>query len=124
MQFHQLFSVIASGKAAKNWYDQTGDPEDAFNAAWGAFVRWSVWTIAFGVWWFMFFGFWLYDNAPAQFLNVAISPFLLGVTWNRIFDFCLFRQGLVYKLFRPLAGMVEPVPTWAFYCLPILPLAL
>ena len=124
MTFTQWMNLIVSGKAAKNWYDVTGDAEVSFNAAWGAFVRWTVWTIALGVWWTILATMWfVHSPGIVVFLHFAISPFLLGVTWCRTIDFCLFRQGLIYKLFRPIAARVEPVPTWAFYCLPILPIA-
>ena len=132
-----MVRLLVAGRAAHSHWQQTGSVEQAWNAAWGAFVRWSVWSVALGLWFFEFAAIWIQGNSAVNLrgasagsviaslvLLFAITPFTFGVTWCRIIDFCLFRQGLIYKLYAPIALMVEPVPTFAFYLLLPVPLVI
>lgn len=110
--------IGASLKAGKNHYDQTGEMGEATNAAMGAFVRWNVWAITLFAWWFVLILNGLNMRGPALPIYLfLIAPFTLGVTWCRHSDYSLFRRGVIYRIFAPVARLVEPVPTFIFYLL-------
>ena len=124
---NKMFNAIGAAlgaKAGANAYEQTGDLGEAAAVGVGAFVRWMCWMLALGLWFFGSFiviawetgSYWPMINA------ILIAPFTLGVTWCRIIDYSLFRRGLIYRIYAPIALMVERVPTVVLYALLLIPL--
>jgi hypothetical protein len=123
-KFANIIAALLGARAGMNHYQQDGDAIQAAAMGVGAFVRWMVWMIAVVVW---FFGCWWIASWNAgsylpMYLAFLIAPFTLGVTWCRNVDYCLFRRGIIYKVYAPIAGMVEFAPTWALYALLAVPL--
>lgn len=129
----------AAFKAGQNHYNQTGDLGQSLQAGAVAYVRWMVWFLALVGWVTLLFinsmngglastmrgdssavGHTLFTAAYL----FGITPFLFGVNWCRNIDFCLFRRGLIYKLYAPIAQVTEPIPTWALYLLLLPPVVL
>ena len=126
--------VAAAAKAGGNHYNATGDRKQALQAGAGAFVRWWVWVLAFTWWWLTvlfnsmsagadtFYGGNGASDIFKQVVTFLIAPWFLGVTWCRCIDYSLFRRGIIYRFFAPVAALVERVPTILFYLLGLLPL--
>ena len=128
----------AAVKAGANHYEQTGDAVQAMSAGAIAYVRWMVWFLALCLWVSLVVVNGLEGGRYTGTANVAgmhstlfsaailfgISPFVFGVNWCRNIDFCLFRRGLIYKLYAPIAQVSEVIPTWALYALLLVPVVL
>ena len=121
-----LITVIGSYKAGRNHYEQSGDLGKAAAAGAGIFVRFNVWLLVWLMWMMSCimgpFGNEAQNPNVTTLLCVAIAPFCLGVTWCRNGDYGLFKRGPVYKLFAPIARMVEPIPTGVLYALILIPM--
>jgi hypothetical protein len=123
---NKFFNVVAAAlgaKAGHNHYQQTGDLQQAAGVGIGAFVRWMVWMITLGVWFFnsFFVAAWETGSNTPIYTALIIAPFTLGVTWCRNVDYSLFRRGLIYKLYAPVARLIEGVPSFVLYLLVLAP---
>jgi len=128
----------AAVKAGANHYQQTGDASQALQTGAVAYVRWMVFFLAICMWFALFAVTGLNGGRSAGTASVGgvhaatfkmlllfgITPFLFGVNWCRNIDFCLFRRGLIYKLYAPIAQVTEIIPTWALYALLLVPVVL
>lgn len=140
--FDRGSKIIIAGaayKAGQNHYQQTGDLMGAAQTGAVAYVRWMVWFLAL-VFWFCLVvvtsmsggraagvhadSDGMHGALTSMVLLFAITPFTFGVNWCRNFDFCLFRRGLIYRLYAPIAQVTEWVPTWALYVPLLLPVVL
>ena len=119
-----IISGFLGARAASNYYQQTGDWRVAASKGLGAYVRWVVWFMAWGIW---FFGGWVFTNFNGTYIGMwlcfLIFPFTIGVTYVRNVDFGLhWRDPIFYRFYAPIARMVEAVPTVVLYALLILPI--
>ena len=129
----------AAVKAGTNHYQQTGDAMQSLQVGAIAYVRWMVWFLALCLWVSLVvinginggLGATMRGDTGAVTRTVmtaaflfGISPFTFGVNWCRNIDFCLFRRGLIYRLYAPIAQVTEPVPTWALYVILLVPVVL
>lgn len=120
-----LLGAVLGARAARNHFQQDGDAVNAAKVGVGAFVRWMVWMTVLFLWIFgTIVATWSYGSYLPEFLALLIAPFTLGVTWCRIIDYGLYRRGMIYRLYSPVARMVEWVPTWALYLLLLIPITL
>lgn len=115
-----IFTGIVAAKAAKNWYDITGDPKEAAQRGVESFVHWTIWSIVVLMWWVVLLVSGLNYPEPSEqvflfFLSLCFAPFTIGVTWCRNIDRSLFRRGKLYRLYQPLARRCEQVGTGWFY---------
>lgn len=125
-RFTTLLTLAVAARAGKNWYDMNGDPVEAAQKGTEAFVHWTIWSIIVFTWWLNFAIGGLAGRAHgwgdglfrvAVLLTIAV--FTIGVTWCRNIDRSLFRQGVIYRLYRPVARATEGVPTTIWYVLAV-----
>lgn len=127
-------------KAGRNHYDH--NEEGIANAAWkggGAALRWWIWGSWVVLWLFSFalyaFGFYMVpkmavdthnqgDALTGMIAMLAVWPLCIGVTWCRFIDFSLFKRGVWYRVFQPLARVLEWCPTWVLFLTILIPYAL
>ena len=118
-----IFCSGAAVKAGQNHFHQTGNMAHAASISAEALARWAAWCWIwmFGamatvwsltLWYAGFHGVWSpawwgYISAPVIILT---WPLWCGVAWCRNVDFCLFRRGMWYRLFEPLALRTEKYP--------------
>ena len=127
-KFWQRWMLVACGaaavKAGQNHYHQTGDMAGSAGVAAEALARWASWC---WIWLFAVLstgwslaawyvgltsGFWTpcwWAFIPGPVL-ILTWPLWCGVAWCRHIDFCLFRRGMWYRLFQPLALRTEKHP--------------
>lgn len=140
--------TAVAAKAGVNHYDHNAEDGVAAAALKGgsAAFRWWMWGSWVVVWLFTgflyAFGWYMMSavdmpvkggpggdpmvptigNAVAGLIWLLIVwPLGAGVTWCRCIDFSLFRRGVWYKVFRPLARLVEWCPTVVLYGLILIP---
>ena len=129
---HTLIIGAIATKAGHNHYKVTGDWGQSIQAGMGAFVRWLTWSTLWFVWAIMLFWFatptaehgYVTADIAGMAACVIVWPFLFGVTWCRNIDYSLFRRGLVYKLYQPIAVAVEGFPSPLLYALIGVPIAI
>ena len=117
-----IFNAFVGAKAGLNHYRQNGDVRLSVWYGFLAFLRWMSWSLTWIAWagllWWSLtpgaYGLTAQDIWTALAL-VAISPFVLGVTWCRFIDFSLFRRGFFYSIFTNLAKPLDAVPTLLFF---------
>ena len=128
---HTLIIGAIATKAGHNHYKVTGDWGQSIQAGMGAYVRWMVWSVLWFVWAIMLFWFatptvehgYVSSDIAGMVFSVIVWPFLFGVTWCRNIDYSLFRRGLVYKLYQPIAVAIEGIPSPFLYGLIVVPLS-
>ena len=128
---HILIIGAIATKAGHNHYKVTGDWGQALQAGAGAFVRWLSWSTLWFVWAILLMWFATPTEASGYVTSdilgmaacVVVWPFLFGVTWCRNIDYSLFRRGLVYKLYQPIAVAVEGIASPLLYALIGVPMA-
>lgn len=131
--------IGAAAKAGQNHWQASRDPGRAVEAAGGALVRWTAWATVFVLWWVIIFVSMLNSTTRVSYNTSAeavaasngdlskvawvfvIAPWTLGVTWVRNIDYCLFRRGLIYRFFAPIAHLVEWCPSFILYLMILFP---
>jgi hypothetical protein len=129
-------SAALGAKAGQNYYELTGDFQQAVVRGAHAGRRWSNWLLFFGfdmIAWFVTGFYWHRLSAINKFQGAEVYDWdrihqaqhvqwvmiimfvVLMVIRNRNVDYSLFRRGIMYKLFQPLAMLLDWCPTPILY---------
>lgn len=106
---------LVAVKAAVNWWNFTGDAKQTASKFAETFVHWNLWAIAWFLW---LVSYVMFTPSWVPTWEVLFGAVLLGIAWNRNVDRSLFRRGLWYKLWSPVAKRADAIPTFLLYLVP------